>query len=441
MGILGVARSGLAAAQLVKSNGGVPFLSDISSNNRVKEKIAEIEQLNVDYELGRHSIDILSQQDLIVLSPGIPIDKPIVTEIVRTGVEVISELELAARLLPCPMIAVTGTNGKTTTAALIGHILDHTGTHNVVAGNIGHPLSAAIPSLTPESWVVVEVSTFQLEAAPTFRPKVSAILNITPDHLDRHGTFENYVQLKQRIFQNQQNDDVLVYNVQDSVVVVAVASAKCRKNSFALRSSTATVTVMDNQIIIRKDGSILPILGVGDIVIPGAHNIENALAAVACTDAIGIDHKAICEGIRSFQGVEHRLETIGVFGGVTWINDSKATNVQAGIIALNAMTVPTILLAGGRAKSEDYSRVRPVLSERIKAVVVFGEAASLLEEAWRSCAAIHRVANLQDAVELAAGIALPGDTVLLSPMGSSFDQFVDFEERGQRFKQWVGELY
>ena len=221
----------------------------------------------------------------------------------------------------------------------------------------------------------------------------------------------------------------------------AIESAKCRKCSFALQSNTATVTVVDNQIIIRKDSSILPIVGVDDIVIPGAHNIENVLAAVACTDAIGIDHRAIREGIRSFQGVEHRLETVGVFGGVTWINDSKATNVQAGIIALNAMDTSTILLAGGRAKSEDYSRVRPILSEWIKAVVVFGEAASLLEEAWHSCAALHRAANLQDAVELAAGIALPGDTVLLSPMGSSFDQFADFEERGQLFKQWISDLY
>ena len=185
----------------------------------------------------------------------------------------------------------------------------------------------------------------------------------------------------------------------------------------------------------------MPIVGVEDIVIPGTHNIENVLAAVACTDAIGVDHHAIREGVCSFQGVEHRLETVGVFGGVTWINDSKSTNVQAGIIALKAMETQTILLAGGRAKSEDYSRVRPILSERIKAVVVFGEAASMLEEVWRSYAALHRATGLREAMEMAAGIALPGDTVLLSPMGSSFDQFADFEERGRRFKQWVGELY
>jgi UDP-N-acetylmuramoylalanine--D-glutamate ligase len=438
--ILGMARSGLAAAELVKKMGGIPFVSDRAASDRLKEGIDKLEALGIEYETDTHTVDRISRNDLIVLSPGIAIDDPLVKGLMNSGREVISELELASRFLPCPMVAVTGTNGKTTTVTLIAHILSQSGVPNALAGNIGHPLSAAIEQLDSNSCAVVEVSSFQLEAAPSLHPRVAAILNVTPDHLDRHRTFEKYLELKQRIYQNQNQDDTLVFNSGDPVVTNLAADAASQKLGFALDSDDAFATVKDHTVVLKESGNWISMLDVDDISLPGSHNVENVLAAVACCYAIGVKLPAIRKAVRSFKGVEHRLESVGVFRGVRWVNDSKATNVQAGIIALQAMTSPVILLAGGRAKAEDYSRVIPYFKNKVKVAIVFGEAGSMLEKTWHSAVEIHRANDLQEAVALAAGLAQYGDTVLLSPMGSSFDQFRDFEERGRKFKQWIKDL-
>jgi len=436
---MGMARSGLAAAKLIKNRGGIPFVSDNAPRDRLTPAITELSALNIDFETDHHSTNLLSKQDLVVLSPGIAIHDPIVKELLGCGIEVISELELASRLLPCPMVAITGTNGKTTTVALIGHILTHAGISNAIAGNIGNPLSAVVDKLRQNAWAVVEVSSFQLEAAPTFRPKVAAILNVTPDHLDRHGTFESYVELKRNVFLHQEKDDTLIYNSGDPVVAKAVTGARSKLLDFAT-DSNACITVKHGKVLLGEGDEYEAVLDTKDIRIPGSHNIENVLAAVACTYSIGVTLDVIREGITSFQGVEHRLETVGTFQGITWINDSKATNVQAGVIALKAISPPIILLAGGRAKSENYYRVIPYFTDRVRLAIVFGEAGPMLEAAWQSNIDIKRADGLHEAVELASGAAHEGDTVLLSPMGSSFDQFRDFEERGRCYKQWVREL-
>jgi UDP-N-acetylmuramoylalanine--D-glutamate ligase len=437
VGILGMARSGLAAAKLVKQRGGIPFVSDHASSERLATAAKELESHSIDYETGKHILDILSKKNLIVLSPGVSIQDPFVRNLIQSEIEVISELELAYRCLECPIIAVTGTNGKTTTVALIAHILTQAGIPNASAGNIGKPLSAVVEHLHRDDWAVVEVSSFQLEASPTFRPKIAAILNVTPDHLDRHGTFEHYLELKQQIFRNQTNGDTLVYNADDPVVTKMIHGAKSKKVGFALKSNQAWATIISDQIVLKENGHEIPVMLVSEIPIPGAHNVENVLAAVACTNSIGVQLETIREGIRSFKGVEHRLEAVGTFHGVRWVNDSKATNVESGITALKAMSPPIILLAGGRAKMEDYARAIPYFANRVKSVIAFGEAGSMLETTWGSSVELHRVGGLQDAVALAAKLAQEGDTVLLSPMGSSFDEFQDFEDRGYQFKQWV----
>jgi UDP-N-acetylmuramoylalanine--D-glutamate ligase len=441
IGILGMARSGLAAAKLAKSKGGIPFVSDHADSKHLNSAINELESHGIAYETGRHNIEKLSQQDLIILSPGVPNDELIVQNLIQSGVEVISELEFAYRCLECQIIAVTGTNGKTTTVALIAHILTQAGISNASAGNIGKPLSSMVGQLDKNAWAVVEVSSFQLEASPTFHPQVAAILNVTPDHLERHGTFENYVKLKQRIFQHQTYGDTLIYNAGDPVVTEMVASAKSRKIGFGFQSHHANYTVKGDEIVYLKNGKLTPILPISEIQIPGMHNVENVLAAVACANSIGLTFDKISQGVRTFQGVEHRLETVGIFNSVRWVNDSKATNVESGIIAIKAMTPPIILLSGGRAKSEDYRRAIPNFKNRVKLVIAFGEAGSMLETTWGSDIKLHRVTGLQEAVTLATQLAQPGDTVLLSPMGSSFDQFIDFEDRGRHFKQWVKEQY
>lgn len=440
MAILGMARSGLAAAKLVKSRGGIPFVSDRLRSRQLATAIKELEALEIDFESGRHTTNRIFESDLVVLSPGVNTNDLPIQILMSSGPEVISELELASRLLPCPLIAVTGTNGKTTTVALIAHILTQSGVPNALAGNIGNPLSAVVDKLDKDSWAVVEVSSFQLEAAPTFHPKIAAILNVTPDHLDRHGTFDNYVALKRKIFLNQHRDDTLIFNTGDPVVANAVKDAASKKLGFSIISDLADITVKNRRVVMKESGNWVPILDVNDIRIPGLHNVENVLAAVACCRSIGIGASSIQDAVRTFQGVEHRLESVGTFGGIHWINDSKATNVQAGITALQAMTTPVILLSGGRAKKEDYSRVIPYLKAHVKLVIVFGEAGPMLKKSWHSAVEIHRADDLPDAVILAAGLARAGDTVLLSPMGSSFDQFRNFEERGRCFKQWIHNL-
>lgn len=440
MAILGMARSGLAAAKLVKSRGGIPFVSDRARPKHLTSAIEELKTLEIEFESGRHTTNRIFESDLVILSPGVNTNDPPIQILMSSGPEVISELELAARLVPCPMIAITGTNGKTTTVALIAHILTQSGVPNAMAGNIGNPLSAVVDKLDKESWAVVEVSSFQLEAAPTFHPKIAAILNVTPDHLDRHGTFDNYVALKRKIFLNQNRDGTLIFNTGDPVVAKAVGDAASKKIGFSVDSDAANITVKDRRVVMKESGNWVPILEVGDIRIPGLHNIENVLAAVACCRSIGIDSSWIRDAVRTFQGVEHRLESVGTFDGIHWINDSKATNVQAGIIALQAMTTPVILISGGRAKKEDYSRVIPCLKAHVRLAIVFGEAGPMLKKSWRSAVEIHLADDLRDAVILAAGLAKAGDTVLLSPMGSSFDQFRDYEERGHCYKEWIHNL-
>ena len=441
VGILGMARSGLAAAKLVKICGGIPFVSDKAPTENLAPAIKELKYQGIDYETGKHDIEKLTKQDLIVLSPGVPIHDPVVQNLLQSGVEVISELEFAYRCLDCQIIAVTGTNGKTTTVALIAHILTQAGIPNASAGNIGKPLSSIVGQSNNNAWAVVEVSSFQLEASPTFHPRVAAILNVTPDHLDRHGMLQNYMELKQRIFQNQTYGDILVYNAGDSVVTEMVANAKSRKIGFAINSNKASFIVKDNMVMISENGKMSTAFSITDIQIPGVHNIENVLAAVACTHSINVPLDAISQGVRTFQGVEHRLETIGIFQGVRWVNDSKATNVESGITAIKAMTPPIILLSGGRAKMEDYHRAIQYFKNRVRLAIVFGEAGSMLETTWSSEIELHRVTGLYEAVKLAAELAQKDDTVLLSPMGSSFDQFHDFEDRGRCFKQWVKEQY
>jgi UDP-N-acetylmuramoylalanine--D-glutamate ligase len=391
-------------------------------------------------ELGGHLNQTFLKQDLIIPSPGVPASLPGLVAARQAGIPIWSEIELAGRFLKGRLVAITGSNGKTTTTSLLGHILATAGPVPIVAGNIGTPLISRVEESADRSVTVAEVSSFQLEWINTFRPDVAVLLNLTPDHLDRHSSFDNYCRTKARLFENQTERDAAVLNADDPVSG-RLAPAGPRNIWFSRRRRVATgAFVSDERIFWREAGVQIAMFSRGDIPLRGEHNVENVLAAAAAARLVGISPEAIAAGVRSFRGVEHRLERVADMGGVQFFNDSKATNVDATLKALQAFSGGLFVILGGKDKGASYEPLVETLRERAKLVLLIGAAAEKIASEIGAAVPIEHAGTLERAVALAWERARAGDTVLLAPACASFDQFENYEHRGRMFKQLVHAL-
>ena len=450
--VVGGARSGLAVAELLASVGAGVFLTEQGAPGPgLKEAL---ESAGVDYEFGGHTKRALDA-DVFVLSPGVPPTINLVQQAKRSGVPIYSEIEVASWFCQAPIVAITGTNGKTTTTSLAGHIF-RTAVNTdpqwadrevIVAGNIGYPISDYVLDTTPDDLVVMEVSSFQLDHIDTFRPRVSVLLNITPDHLDRYDSdFNLYAQSKFRIFENQQADDVLVYNHDDDLVREQVTWSAQRRDlttrGISLEQEVeAGAFLRDDTLIFRINDQEEVLMQAENVALRGRHNLYNSLAAAVAARVMEVRSDVVRESLASFEGVPHRLELVREHNGVRYVNDSKATNVNAVWYALESYHSPVVLIAGGRDKGNDYSAIKPLVREKVRAVIALGESADkVLREVGVLAPDQELAISMEDAIQKAARIAKRGDVVLLSPACSSFDMFEDYEDRGDTFRRLVMSL-
>lgn len=443
--VVGMARSGIAAAQLLLHHGATPILSDNKKEDAFGQQLDVLKGTACQFRLGKDAVSLLDEADGLIISPGVPIDAPVVQAAKEKGVPMVGELELAASLLNGDMVAISGTNGKTTTTTLLGRIFENAGRITRLAGNIGYPLSSVAMESRKEDMTVVEVSSFQLESIKTFHPHAAALLNITEDHLNRHGTMAQYIRLKQRIFENQTPQDYAILNMDDPTLMKMVPKLKSQVVLFSrTRPVENGAFVEDGKLMWRWQGQKRSICDVEQILIPGPHNLENALAAAAMASVLGVPAPVIRHTLMSFTGVEHRIEKTRVLDGVTYINDSKGTNVDSTIKAVQSMKAPTVLLLGGYDKHTDFMPLcrEIIASGQISHVVVMGETSRQIRTQLAEAGydAITQAYSMQDGVEKARNLAQSGGNVLLSPACASFDMFRDYEERGRIFKQIVAAL-
>jgi UDP-N-acetylmuramoylalanine--D-glutamate ligase len=440
--VVGLGKSGVASALFLKAHGARVTVSDTKSGDDLRNEIPVLLDHGITVETGGHGERTFQGQDLIVVSPGVPIDAPPLAQARSLGESVIGEIELAAQFLPGPMVAITGSNGKTTTTTLAGEIMTAGGFPTLVGGNIGTPAISLAERATRESVIVLEVSSFQLETIQTFRPKVSVVLNVTPDHLDRHRTFDAYVNAKSRIFENQHGDDFTVLNADDPTCVSMATRTKAKVFWFSRQKEIERgAWVRDGAVVFRDEKAQREILQVSEIPLKGAHNLENVLAAV-CTGALmGCAPEKIRQAVANFKAVEHRLEFVATIRGVDYYNDSKATNVDATIKALESFPANIHLILGGKDKGSDYSVLNDLLRQRVKRVYTIGAAAAKIESQIVSSKnggpELVHAETLENAIRKANAVAQPGDVVVLAPACASFDQFKNYEQRGQTFKEIV----
>jgi UDP-N-acetylmuramoylalanine--D-glutamate ligase len=437
--VVGLGKSGLAAARFLKAQGARVTVSDARPAMLIAE-LSELLEQGYMVEAGSHGLLTFRRQDLIVVSPGVPMSTPELKQVRAMGAHIIGELELGAQYLQGEVVAVTGSNGKTTTTTLIGEILKAAGRPTLVGGNIGRPVTAMVDESTSESWSVLEVSSFQLETVETFKPKIALVLNITPDHLDRHGTFEAYAALKARVTEFQTAEDFLILNGEDKDTQMIAAKTKAQIYWFSARRPIKQGAFVHGESILfvpREGAKAEPVMPVAEISLAGAHNVENVLAAVCAARLAGVESETIRAAVRAFKAVEHRLEFVREVGGVRYYNDSKATNVDATLKAVEAFAGGIHLILGGKDKGSDYRVLEPLLRERVKTVITIGSAAEKIERQLDGVVKIERAETLQRAVALAHEAAVAGDTVLLAPACASFDQFENYEQRGRVFKELV----
>lgn len=436
--VVGLGRSGVAAAFFLQEHGAKVTVSDTKSEAQLQHEVAQLLDRGISIEAGRHGERTFRDQDLIVVSPGVPPDQPQLQHARTLGIPVIGEVELAFRFVQGKVLAITGSNGKTTTTTLVGEILSKAGKKTLVGGNIGTPVISLAGKSSAESLVVLEVSSFQLETIEQFRPWIAAILNITPDHLDRHHTFEAYVAAKARIFENQTSGDFGVLNADDPACVALEKKVKGSLYWFSRKQRVEQGAFLKGeQIIFRQNGKEQPVLSRGEITLKGLHNLENVLAAVAMTMLAGCDPQQIKQAVSEFHAVEHRLELVDTVNGVTFYNDSKATNVDATIKALESFPGNIHIILGGKDKGSDYTVLVPLLRERVKAAYLIGAAAEKIRSQIQGSTTLVSAGTLERAVHQAFEVAKPGDIVLLAPACASFDQFENYEQRGRIFKELV----
>ncbi len=404
--VIGAARSGASAAKLLRANGAEVFVSDSSSAEKLQSSIAWLNSERIEYETGKHSARVY-ECEMMVISPGVPSNAPVVLEAVKRDIKVFSELEIGSWFCRSPIVAVTGANGKTTTTTLIGRILDHAKKKHVVAGNIGTAFSSVVLELVETDIVVLEVSSFQLDHIDMFRPKISILLNITPDHMDRYDhSMEKYAASKARVFRNQQKEDILIYNADDEWTNRIVAQAKCRKIAFSVDKKLNEGAFVENEkLVVALGGVKNEIIDIAGIFIKGKHNLYNSMAAVLAGQLFGVEAGSIRSTLEKFEGVEHRLEFVRSVGNVRYYNDSKATNVDSVWYALQAFKEPIVLLLGGRDKGNDYSQLTEVIRKKVKAIVAIGESAHKVEQAFGGVVGIKKADTMDEAVAAAHSLA------------------------------------
>jgi UDP-N-acetylmuramoylalanine--D-glutamate ligase len=443
--ILGGARSGVAAALLAAKVGAIPFVSELKSEEENRDSIEVLKKNRIEYECGRNSLERIREFDLLVLSPGVHLKEDVIRGIEDSGVKVVSELEFASMFVDVPVIAITGTNGKSTTTALIGHILNRANMRAFVGGNIGNPLSYMPLSDIRYDFAVVEVSSFMLENIDSFRPSIVVFTNISPDHLDKYGSYDEYKEAKLRVFKNLDSNSRVILNRDCEELVAMTEGFVCTRMYFSkYRKGEAEIFAERREdgleIVFSFDGKSGR-MGYKNIYLVGEHNLENVLASALATLVAGVEPRCVEDGINSFEGLEHRIEFVREIRGVRFYNDSKATNVDSAVVALKSFDSNIIWIAGGRHKGTPYTVLADVVRGRVKRVIAIGEAAGLIENDLRGVVDVEVVgSDFEKAIMRAFSLAKSGDIVLLSPACSSYDMFTNYEERGKRFKEIVMRL-
>ena len=438
--VVGLGKSGVASALFLEKRGARVAVSDARAEEQLPQEIPLLLDHGISVETGQHGERTFRDQDLIVISPGVPFDVPQLVQARAFGIPVIGEVELAARFLKGNIVAITGSNGKTTTTALAGAIIAAGGRNVLVGGNIGTPAINFVETATDDTWVVLEISSFQLETVESFHPKIAVVLNVTPDHLDRHYTFENYAAAKARIFDNQTASDFAVLNADNAPCVAMATKTKAAVHWFSRVKEVELGTFTRGESIVWRDGKTeREIMRISEISLKGSHNVENVLAGVCVGMLAGIEPTEIRDAVSAFKAVEHRLEYVATVRGVDYYNDSKATNVDATIKALESFPGRIHLILGGKDKGSDYSLLNSLLKERVKRVYTIGAAATKIESQVKG-AEIVNIGTLDAAVKRASETATAGDVVLLAPACASFDQFDSYEHRGRTFKEQVLQL-
>lgn len=442
--ILGAGMSGVGAAKVLNQMGAYVWVSDLKNEKEISYNLQELRDLGIKIVLGEHPDDLLDDTDLMVVSPAVPKWVSFVQRALERQIEVISEIELAYRFSNgIPFVAITGTNGKTTTTTLIGEIFKAAGKKTIVGGNIGIPLIEEIFYHPDAEVAVVEISSFQMEWVNEFKPRVSAILNITPDHLDRYDSFDDYAYTKTNIFRQQDFNDYVVLNEDDHETIKFEQNISAQPFFFSRQKKLSQgVYVENDHVVVADQGKKTVICPVKSIGIPGPHNLENALAAVAATYSMGVDKTVIADTLKSFKGVEHRLEFVAEINGVTFINDSKGTNCDAAMKALQSFTQPLILIAGGKDKGTSFDDFAVLATEKTREIILMGETMNKISQSLEKagCGTPYTANSMKEAIDKAYNLAEPGDVVLLSPACSSFDMFNSYEHRGEIFKAEVERL-
>jgi UDP-N-acetylmuramoylalanine--D-glutamate ligase len=435
--IVGMGQTAVALARFVRAHGGIPFVSEQRDASHVAAPLAALRALQVDHECGGHDLARIRRADVVVPSPGVDPAVAAVAEACAAGVPVVSEMELVFPYCRSKILAVTGTNGKTTTTELLAALVRAAGRSVTLTGNNALPFSeAAIAEPAPE-FMVLEVSSYQLDLVRTFRPNVGAVLNLAPDHLARHKTMEGYCGAKNRMFLQQADGNVAVVNADDPRVRAMIVPAGVTRRTFSVSTAQAQGLWLDGDVIRDGDEAIAMR---GDSPLPGMHNGANILAALTMARAVGLDWTKTIAGLRAFTGVEHRIELVATIAGVDYVNDSKATNVDSLRVSLESFTRPVVLIAGGQGKGSPYEVLQPLVKKTVKALVTIGEDAPKLEAAFHEIVPTSRASGMDDAIARAAALAVDGDVVLLSPACASFDMYNNFEHRGRVFKEAVEEL-
>ncbi len=438
--VVGLGKSGVASAIFLQEHGARVTVSDTKSEVELRDAMPALLDRGITVEAGGHGERTFRGQDLIVVSPGVPVDVPQLQQARAQGIPVIGEVELASRFLKGHVIAITGSNGKTTTTSLIGEVISWGGWEVQVGGNIGTPAISMVAESTSDTFNVLEISSFQLETIQTFHPMIAVVLNVTPDHLDRHHSFEAYVAAKTRIFENQVASDFAVLNIDDKVCSEMAARTRARVRWFSRKHPVENgAYVRDEKIWWVSDGDEQEIMPVSEVPLKGGHNLENVLAAVCVGRLVETEPHRIRKAVQQFKAVEHRLEHVATLNGVEFYNDSKATNVDATIKALEAFPGNILLILGGKDKGTSYTVLNDLVRERVKRVYTIGAAAEKIESQVAG-APLERAGTLENAVRRAAEIAQAGDVVLLAPACASFDQFTSYEHRGRVFKEQVAAL-
>jgi UDP-N-acetylmuramoylalanine--D-glutamate ligase len=440
--IVGMARSGIAAAQCMVALGAKVTINDRKQPEAFGQALDDLRDLPIQWRLGEEPDELIADKDLILFSSGVPYWSGWIIQARAMGIPCYNEMQIGALLSRSPMVAVTGTNGKTTTTTLIHEIFTAAGKQSFAVGNIGVPLLQHVLETTEDGFLVVETAPFQLISAPDFHPRVSIILNITEDHLNWFHTMENYIEKKCLVFARQTGDDICILNADDAITATLGDRPDCRVLWFSREREVEGAYAKDGKIYLNLDGERVYVAQTEDVRMPGQHNLENALAAVLAAYLMGVAPEVIARVLGSFAGVEHRIETVRTLDGITYINDSKATNPEATIKAIEAMQRPTILLLGGSEKNSDYGPMFEAFTPFIKRIVVLGVTAQSIAAAAARAGfgAVSRAESFEDALNIARSHALSGDNILLSPACASYDMFESFEHRGREFKRIVWEM-